>query len=89
MTVLDDIMSNYEVLFILTDKSLKSLSNLVWKHIKCFAGNPRNGAVDNFLTKVDKVDVLISINYLFLIEDNLIIIPKISFNIHGSLLSKY
>lgn len=91
LTALDHIMTSSEVVFVLTDKKSKAIIERAKKnHIKCFARNPRNGAVDNFLTKVDEIDVLASINYLFLIEDNLISLPKkLAFNIHGSLLPKY
>ena len=91
LTALDHIMTSSEVVFVLTDKKSKAIIERAKKnHIKCFAGNPRNGAVDIFLTKVDEIDVLASMNYLFLIEDNLISLPKkLAFNIHGSLLPKY
>lgn len=54
-----------------------------------FIGNPRKNDISHFLNLIS-CDVLISINYLFLIEQNLIKIPEIiAFNVHGSLLPKY
>lgn len=57
--------------------------------INCFKGNPRNGRAKKFLGK-PVVDVLLSVNYLFLVEEDILSIPKIlAINIHGSLLPKY
>jgi len=54
-----------------------------------FTGNPRNGKSQKFV-EGKNIDVLISINYLFIIEEDLINLPKrLAFNIHGSLLPKY
>ena len=56
-----------------------------------FAGNPRNGATADFRKKLNsRPDIILSINYLFLIEDDLISYPtKYAINVHGSLLPKY
>jgi methionyl-tRNA formyltransferase len=54
-----------------------------------YIGSPKKD--ESFLFYQNKkIDVLISINYLFLIDKSLINLPqKIAFNIHGSLLPKY
>lgn len=90
MDTLVKIISNYNVSFVLTDSSSKSIIKLcVEKQIPCFKGNPRNGKGYTFIKNIS-VDVIVSINYLFLIESDIIQHPdKISFNIHGSLLPKY
>ena len=57
--------------------------------IPIYIGNPRNGRVKEFLSDIE-IDVLISVNYLFLIDQSLLQLPKkLAFNIHGSLLPKY
>lgn len=58
-------------------------------NLSFFKGNPRNGLGYSFIKNIH-VDVLVSINYLFLIEADIINHPKIiAFNLHGSLLPKY
>lgn len=91
LTLLDHLMNSSSIVFVLTDKKSTAIIELAKeKNIKCFVGNPRNGAVDDFLTQVGEIDVLASINYLYLLEENLIKLPKkLAFNIHGSLLPKY
>lgn len=57
--------------------------------IPVFMGNPRGGRADSFLADKE-IDVLVSVNYLFIIEPNLINLPKrLAINVHGSLLPKY
>ena len=87
---LEKIIPHYDVSFVLTDSNSISIIDLCKNHdIPFFKGNPRNGKAYQFI-KYIQVDVLISINYLFLIKSDIIDHPKIlSFNIHGSLLPKY
>lgn len=76
--------------FVLTNKTSTGIIDYcVEKNISNFVGNPRNGAAMQFLE--DKhVDVILSINYLFLIEKDIVDFPsKYCINIHGSLLPKY
>ena len=82
--------TDFQVKFIATDYKSETIIRLASEHnIPCFKGNPRNGRAYNFIKKIE-VDVIISINYLFLIEEDLINHPnKLIFNIHGSLLPKY
>lgn len=56
--------------------------------IPCFKGNPRNGKLFSF-AKTYSLDVLLSINYLFIIENDVISLAKYPINFHGSLLPKY
>ncbi len=76
--------------FIFTDSNSKGIIEYATnKKIPIFVGNPRNGNARFFL-KLKKIEYLLSINYLFIIEDDLIKFPsKFSINIHGSLLPKY
>ena len=72
----------YEIQFILTDKkSVDIIQFSKEKNIPFFAGNPRNGAGYKFIKDVF-VDVIVSINYLFLIEEDIFNHSnKITFNI--------
>jgi methionyl-tRNA formyltransferase len=76
--------------FVLTDSNSDSIIKLaIDKNIPLFQGNPRNGALKDFLHE-KPVDVIFSINYLFLVEDDIINhAKKYCINFHGSLLPKY
>lgn len=88
--VFDHLSNSHSIVFVMTDsKSIEIIEECKEKKIKYFIGNPRNNRVLNFIKSI-KIEVLISVNYLFLIEKNLIDLPSIlAFNIHGSLLPKY
>ena len=90
LDTLSQIVDNHTVNFVLTDSKSDGIINLALKHnIPFFAGNPRKGKGYNFVREFN-VDVLISVNYLFLIENDIIEHSNIlTFNIHGSLLPKY
>ncbi len=88
--VLKQLASYYTLNFVMTDAgSLEIQSFCHEEGIGCFVGNPRQGKCAHFIEgKI--IDVLVSVNYLFVIEQDLIELPKkIAFNIHGSLLPKY
>ena len=87
---LTKIVDSYQVEFVLTDKGSQSIIEFCKeKQLPCFAGNPRKGKGFEFIEDI-KVDVVASINYLFLIEEDIINHPSnMAFNIHGSLLPKY
>lgn len=54
-----------------------------------YAGNPRKVEAESFIGNLN-VDLILSVNYLFIINRNLIDkASKIAINIHGSLLPKY
>ena len=84
------IHEEYQIKFILTDKkSTEIIEFSKEQEIPLFIGNPRNGKGYQFIKNIF-VDVITSINYLFLIEKDIISHPKkLIFNIHGSLLPKY
>ncbi|HCF03065.1 formyltransferase family protein [Flavobacterium sp.] len=78
-----------DIEFIATDnKSNEIIDFAKLKSIPLFVGNPRNGMLSSFINKA-KSDLLLSINYLFLIEEDLIEKFKYPINFHGSLLPKY
>ena len=87
---LQKLISNYNIKFILTDKQSTDIIDFAKeKQIPLFAGNPRNGKGFEMIKNIE-VDVIASVNYLFLIEKDIISHPtKLIFNIHGSLLPKY
>lgn len=88
--ILKEILSKLNILFVLTDSNSKNIFELCYKNqIPCFQGNPRKSRGFDFIKNIE-VDIIISINYLFLIELDIIQhAKKVSFNIHGSLLPKY
>jgi methionyl-tRNA formyltransferase len=81
---------NYNISCVFTDsKSEKIIKYCEKRILPFFTGNPRKGEGYSFIKRI-YIDVLISVNYLFLIEDDIIGHPKkIAFNLHGSLLPKY
>lgn len=87
---LKSIIQRNQILFVLTDaKSLAIIEYCIEKNIPFYKGNPRDGGAYSFI-KNYKVDMIISINYLFIIGANIINFPqKCAINIHGSLLPKY
>jgi methionyl-tRNA formyltransferase len=90
MNTLIKIINNFNVVFVLTDGNSHGVLSLCKENkIPCFKGNPRNGVGSDFIKKIE-VDIIASINYLFLIEKDIIHHSKqITFNLHGSLLPKY
>ena len=87
---LEKIILNFNVVFVLTDSNSQGILSLCEENkIPYFKGNPRNSKGYDFIKKIE-VDIIISINYLFLIEKDIIQHSKqLTFNIHGSLLPKY
>lgn len=78
-----------DIEFIATDKkSLEIIDFAKLKSIPLFIGNPRDGKLSSFINEVEG-DLLLSINYLFLVEKDLIKKFKYPINFHGSLLPKY
>lgn len=74
---------------IATDKgSIEIINFAKKKNILLFVGNPRGGKLAPYLRNVDK-SILLSINYLFLIEKDIIENYEFPINFHGSLLPKY
>jgi len=75
---------------VFTDKKSEGIIDWATKNgVPCFAGNPRGGKASEFIAN-KKVDVLLSVNYLFIIEKDLIDWPNTAaVNLHGSLLPRY
>lgn len=89
-SILQKIYNSYKLTFVMTDRESHLIIDFCeMNQIPKFAGNPRNGNSDEFLSQIS-CDVLVSVNYLFLVEQKVIEVPKIlAFNVHGSLLPKY
>lgn len=90
LEVLQKVVRQYSVKFVLTDKaSQKIIAFCEARSLPCYAGNPRNGIGYQFVKNFE-ADVICSVNYIFLIEEDIINhSKKITFNLHGSLLPKY
>lgn len=88
--VFEKLLSVYKINFVLTDRQSDGIITTAKKNdVAYYAGNPRNGKALAALP-LAQCDVLLSVNYLFLIENDIIHLPKIlAINIHGSLLPKY
>jgi methionyl-tRNA formyltransferase len=81
----DDIL----ISFIATDSnSVEIIEFAKDNNIPLFIGNPRMGKLANFISQFG-LDVLLSVNYLFLVEEDVISMVKYPINFHGSLLPKY
>lgn len=75
--------------FIATDKASNGIIEYARIHnIAIFIGNPRNGKLADFIGE-ERITLLFSINYLFIIEDDVISKVATPINFHGSLLPKY
>lgn len=87
--VMKQIFNSYKVEFVLTDNKSKDIITFLGLHeIPFFAGNPRKGKGYLFVKNFN-IDIIISVNYLFIIEKDIINHPKkLAFNLHGSLLPK-
>ncbi len=88
--ILAEVFKTYNIKCVLTDKNSEDIVNFCNQNdIIFYAGNPRNGKVSEFI-KTIYIDVILSVNYLFLIDNEIINWPtKYAINIHGSLLPKY
>ncbi len=82
--------STCDLVAVFTDKQSNEIIDYCKiNNISLFIGNPRNNRARSFIDSFE-CDFLLSINYLFIIESDLILLPKKSaINIHGSLLPKY
>jgi methionyl-tRNA formyltransferase len=91
--ILNQLIVNQEInlLFVFTDfKSTSIVESCRKNNVPLFLGNPRGGKSSDFLNKQNAPDLLLSVNYLFIVEKDIISkAVKYAINIHGSLLPKY
>ncbi len=86
---IEELHKDYTIDFIATDGSSAGIIEYAIKNnIPYFKGNPRKGKLFEF-AKSYTLDILFSINYLYLIEEDIISIAAYPINFHGSLLPKY
>ncbi len=76
--------------FVMTDgKSEEIIQFCQARDLPVFAGNPRGGRAAAFLQPF-RTQVILSVNYLFIVEQDVLGHPEIiAANLHGSLLPKY
>ena len=88
--IMSEIVKTYNVRCVLTDKNSEEIiSYCAANNIVCYAGNPRNGKVRGLIDTIH-IDVLLSVNYIYLIDAQIISWPsKYAINVHGSLLPKF
>jgi methionyl-tRNA formyltransferase len=81
---------NFMPQFIFTDKNSVDIIEFAKNNsIPVFIGNPRKNEPAAFL-KQFKTDIIFSVNYLFIVEENILEHPGLyAINLHGSLLPKY
>ncbi|WP_198664803.1 methionyl-tRNA formyltransferase [Lewinella sp. IMCC34191] len=82
--------AQYEVAYVFTDRqSLAIHEYCTAAGLPVFMGNPRGGRARDVLPAA-RCDVLLSINYLFLVEEDILAVAnRYAINLHGSLLPKY
>src|SRR5688572_2958423 len=83
--------NDVKLIFILTDSNSTAIREEGEKlTVPVFRGNPRNGKTKEFLDQIPSPDVIFSVNYLFIVEEDILKrAKKYAINIHGSLLPKY
>ncbi len=91
--ILNQLRESKEItlLFVYTDfKSVSIIECCNENNIPLFVGNPRDGKSVGFLGKLNAPELLLSVNYLFIVEKDIIAKAlRYAINIHGSLLPKY
>ena len=90
LLVFHKIISQFQINFVLTDRLSGGIIAFCEENkIPYYSGNPRNGKALRALPNIS-CTFLVSVNYLFLIERDIIELPeKLAVNFHGSLLPKY
>jgi methionyl-tRNA formyltransferase len=90
LQVLKQLVAEYHISFVFADSNSKEIVEYCsFKALPIFIGNPNRINPKEFLS-TKTCDILISVNYLFIIDSYLINFPKkFAINLHGSLLPKY
>ena len=88
--VLEHLMeSKHSIKCVFTDSSSKGIVDTANDNrLPIFTGNPRNARALRFIDDYE-INIILSVNYLFLIESSLFSKATLAVNIHGSLLPKY
>lgn len=87
---LKHIIKSQRIIFVFTNSKSNDIKELCFRNqIPLYVGNPRNETAKEFIQNFD-IDVLFSINYLYLVNHYIYNHPrKYAINFHGSLLPKY
>ncbi len=90
MICLSRLILKNKIDFVMTDSKSESIVSFCRENnLALFTGNPRGGRARSFLNNF-KTDIILSINYLFIVEKDILQHPlKLAINFHGSLLPKY
>ena len=82
---------NINIVSVLTDSHSDGIVGYCEQQsLKCFKGNPRCLKASNWLDdQLIRFDYLLSINYLFILEEDILERAHVAVNFHGSLLPKY
>jgi methionyl-tRNA formyltransferase len=90
LEMLEKIKDLHQIVFVFTDKQSTEIIEYAKQYsIPYFLGNPRDSKSTEFIQE-KSIEVLVSVNYLYIIDSQLIEAPtKLAFNMHGSLLPKY
>ncbi|HKG05860.1 MAG TPA: methionyl-tRNA formyltransferase [Pedobacter sp.] len=89
LEILQQLVRSTNIEFVATDLNSGAIIAQCEKYnIPIFIGNPRKGRLHSFASEFE-CETLLSINYLFLIENDVINLFKVPINFHGSLLPKY
>jgi methionyl-tRNA formyltransferase len=89
LEVMKQLCVTYQPAFIATDNGSEGIISYAMQlKLPLFKGNPRNGKLINFLGN-QTFDLGLSVNYLFLLEQNILDKFKMPVNLHGSLLPRY
>ena len=81
--------SKHSIRCVFTDSNSESIVEKANDNrLPIFIGNPRNDRALRFIDAYE-IDIILSVNYLFLIERLLFSKAKLAVNVHGSLLPKY
>ena len=90
LEVLQTLHATEDIAFVFTDAGSTGIVDYcVRRGIPHFVGNPRKGRAAAVLPQAH-CDLLFSVNYLFLVEEDVLALPtRYAINLHGSLLPKY
>ena len=90
--VMSDLIKQIEKpVFIASDSNSEYIIEFAKQNsVQVFTGNPKGGKLVEFLKKYQiEADLILSINYLFLLDEELIDCLPLAINVHGSILPKY
>lgn len=89
LTTIEAIADHLMPSLIATDSKSDGIINFaVRNNISLFKGNPREGRLSQYVAS-SRFDLIISVNYLFILEPDVIYLSEYVINLHGSLLPKY